>query len=76
MKTLLIAIVCILFSSFSVSAVSMFDKVNDFDGDGHADYAVTRNENGLKIWHIWRSTAGLSGGSMGRRGRCRQGGRL
>jgi hypothetical protein len=58
MKTLLIAIVCILFSSFSVSAVSMFDKVNDFDGDGHADYAVTRNENGLKIWHIWRSTAG------------------
>ena len=58
MKTTLIATVCILFSSLSVSAVSMFDKVNDFDGDGHADYAVTRNENGLKVWHIWRSTAG------------------
>jgi len=41
-----------------VSALSMFDKVNDFDGDGKADYAVTRNENGLKVWHIFRSTAG------------------
>lgn len=37
----------------------MFDRVNDFDGDGRADYAVTRNENGQKIWYLWRSTAGF-----------------
>jgi hypothetical protein len=37
----------------------MFRKVNDFDGDGRADYAVTRNENGLKIWYVWQSTDGF-----------------
>ena len=37
---------------------TMFDKQNDFDGDGKADFAVTRNEGGLKIWHIWQTTAG------------------
>lgn len=58
MKTLLLAILLMFVSSLTVSAQSMFDKVNDFDGDGKADYAVTRNENGLKVWHIWRSTAG------------------
>ena len=37
----------------------MFRKVNDFDGDGKADFAVTRIENGLKIWYIRQSTAGF-----------------
>lgn len=41
-----------------VSAQSMFDKINDFDGDGRADFAVIRNEGGLKIWYIWQTTAG------------------
>jgi len=60
MKAPILAIVFIVVSSFAVSAQSMFDKVNDFDGDGRADYAVTRNENGLKVWHISRSTAGYA----------------
>jgi len=42
-----------------VSAQNMFRKVSDFDGDGKTDFAVTRNENGLKIWYIWQSTAGF-----------------
>lgn len=58
MKYPVVGLVFLLFSSLSVTAQSMFDKVNDFDGDGRADYAVTRNENGLKVWHLWRSTAG------------------
>ena len=37
----------------------MFRKITDFDGDGKTDYAVTRNENGLKIWYVWQSTAGF-----------------
>lgn len=41
-----------------ISAQSMFDKINDFDGDGRADFAVTRSEGGLKIWHIWQTTTG------------------
>jgi hypothetical protein len=43
----------------TLSAQNMFRKVNDFDGDGRADFAVTRSENGLKYWWIWQSTAGL-----------------
>ena len=42
----------------SILAQSMFDKINDFDGDGRADFAITRNEGGLKIWHIWQSGSG------------------
>ncbi len=48
----------LMISTVGVSAQSMFDKINDFDGDGRADFAVTRNEGGLKIWHIWQTTAG------------------
>lgn len=43
----------------SVGAQNMFRKVNDFDGDGRADYAVTRNENGYKYWYIWQTTEGF-----------------
>jgi hypothetical protein len=41
-----------------ITAQSMFDRINDFDGDGRADFVVTRDEGGLKIWHIWQTTAG------------------
>ena len=43
-----LAVVSIVLTS-SVAAQNMFRKVNDFDGDGRADYAVTRNENGYKF---------------------------
>jgi hypothetical protein len=59
MKKLLLAIVVTFLSSLTVPA-SMFDKVTDFDGDGKADYAVTRNVGGQKIWYLSRSTAGFA----------------
>jgi hypothetical protein len=40
------------------SGQTMFQKAADYDGDGRADYVVTANEDGLKVWHIWRTTAG------------------
>ncbi len=42
-----------------VTPSNMFRKVSDFDGDGRADYAVTRNENGNKIWYVWQSRDGF-----------------
>jgi hypothetical protein len=48
------------FLAVSMSAQNMFRKVNDFDGDGKADFAITRAENGLKVWYLWQSTAGFS----------------
>ena len=42
------------------SAQNMFRKVNDFDGDGKADLAITRAENGTKVWWVWRSRDGFS----------------
>ena len=53
-----LAVVLIVLTS-SVAAQNMFRKVNDFDGDGRADYAVTRNENGYKYWYVWQSTDGF-----------------
>jgi hypothetical protein len=37
---------------------TMFQKAADYDNDGRADYAVVGTEEGLKIWHIWRTAAG------------------
>ena len=51
--------ILLLFSAAGVSAQSMFRKALDFDGDGRADYAITRNQNGSMIWYIWQSSAGL-----------------
>ncbi len=51
-----------LFSVFLTTTVlgqNMFRKVNDFDGDGKADFAVTRNIGGYKYWYIWQSTQGF-----------------
>ena len=58
MKTFMAVALFIVAPSLSIAGQSMFDKVNDFDGDGRADYVITRNVDGLKVWHIWRSTAG------------------
>lgn len=65
MKYPLFGILFLFLASLTASAQSMFDKVNDFDGDGKADYAITRNENGQKIWHLLRSTAGYAGVAWG-----------
>ena len=43
----------------SVFPQNMFRKMNDFDGDGKADFAVTRNEGGYKVWYIWQSLDGF-----------------
>ena len=40
-------------------AQSMFEKINDFDGDGKADFAITREEGNQKIWYLWQTTAGF-----------------
>jgi hypothetical protein len=37
----------------------MFTRINDFDGDGRADFAVTRPVGDQKIWYLWQSTAGF-----------------
>jgi hypothetical protein len=55
--SLMILIITIFVSI--ATAQNMFRKVSDFDGDGKTDFAVTRNENGLKFWYIWQSTAGF-----------------
>jgi hypothetical protein len=65
MKTLPFLVLVFFVSSLSVSGQSMFDRVTDFDGDGRADYAVTRNENGQKIWYLWRSSAGFGVAAWG-----------
>ena len=54
-----LTLVSVLLFVLSISAQNMFRKITDFDGDGKTDYAVTRNENGLKIWYVWQSTAGF-----------------
>ncbi|MEO6590232.1 MAG: VCBS repeat-containing protein [Pyrinomonadaceae bacterium] len=48
-----------ILSTAELHAQNMFHKVNDFDGDGKADYVVTRNENGLKVWYVYQSTNGF-----------------
>jgi hypothetical protein len=52
-------LVVLLVSAVSTMSQTMFRKVNDFDGDGRADFAVTRNVGGLKIWYILQTTAGF-----------------
>jgi hypothetical protein len=62
-KKVLLVILCGLFSVIFTGTVfgqNMFRKVNDFDGDGKADFAVTRSENGNKYWYIWQTTNGVS----------------
>jgi hypothetical protein len=41
------------------SAQNMFRKVNDFDGDGKADFAITRDVGGTRSWYVWQTTDGF-----------------
>ena len=49
----------LLLLSSMAFAQNMFRKVSDFDGDGRADFAVTRNEFDGKYWYVWQTTAGF-----------------
>lgn len=55
----LLVVLVLLASVFEMRSQNMFRKVNDFDGDGKSDYAVTRSEDGFMIWYVWQSTAGF-----------------
>ncbi|CAN5834073.1 hypothetical protein BH20ACI4_BH20ACI4_20190 [soil metagenome] len=46
-------------SATNIQAQNMFRKMNDFDGDGKTDFAVTRSEGDSKIWYIWQSRDGF-----------------
>lgn len=54
----LLVILVFLASVFETRAQNMFRKAGDFDGDGKADFAVTRNADGLKYWWILQTNAG------------------
>ena len=49
----------LIFSALQIFPQNMFRKASDFDGDGRADFAITRNVGGLKYWWIWQTTGGL-----------------
>ncbi|HEX6126532.1 MAG TPA: VCBS repeat-containing protein [Pyrinomonadaceae bacterium] len=55
----LLTIISLSFLASSAFAQSMFEKINDFDGDGKADFAVTRSEGNQKIWYLWQTTEGF-----------------
>jgi len=53
---------CGLFLLFLTSAAvgqNMFRKVNDIDGDGKADFVITRDIGGARYWYIWQSANGF-----------------
>jgi hypothetical protein len=52
-----------LFSGFLVVGVcgqNMFRKMMDFDGDGKADFVITRDIGGAKYWYLWQSANGFA----------------
>lgn len=61
-KILLGFLVSLSFSLLTVSLYgqSLYRKMNDFDGDGKADFAVTRDLGGYRYWYILKSTQGFS----------------
>ena len=58
-KTLSFATFALLIFVFDISAQSMFRKIADFDGDGKADFAVTRRVNNIIVWYVWQSAEGF-----------------
>src|SRR5215216_3176196 len=62
-KNVSVIFFCGLFSVFFTSTVfgqNMFRKMMDFDGDGKADFAITRNIGGVKYWYLLQTTDGFS----------------
>jgi uncharacterized protein (DUF2141 family) len=55
----LLVVLILLVSVFEIRSQNMFRKASDFDGDGRADFAITRNDGNLKYWWIWQTTAGM-----------------
>ena len=56
----------LLLIAFAITGFSqnMFRKMNDFYGDGKADFAVVRNEGTFqpgiyKVWYVWQSRDGF-----------------
>ena len=64
-RNISIALLCGLFCVLTANGQNMFRKINDFDGDGKADFAITRNENGSKYWYLWQSTSGFGVAAFG-----------
>jgi FG-GAP-like repeat len=61
-KKVSIIFLCGLISVFLTASVfgqNMFRKMMDFDGDGKADFAITRNVGGVKYWYILQTTNGF-----------------
>lgn len=57
-RLFLVALALPIFAT-AILSQSMFEKINDFDGDGKADFAITRSEGAQKIWYLWQTTAGF-----------------
>jgi hypothetical protein len=49
----------LFFLTVPVFGQNMFRRINDFDGDGRADFAVTRDEGGNRVWYIWQTSDGF-----------------
>jgi hypothetical protein len=49
---------CLISLTLSILSQNMFRKINDFDGDGKADFAVTRDVGSSRYWYILQSTGG------------------
>ena len=49
----------LIYLTSTASGQNMFRKINDFDGNGKADFAVTRDVGGYKYWYIWQSRDGF-----------------
>ena len=58
-RHLLFSTLPLVFLATTLSAQTTFRKINDFDGDGRADFGITRTEGSYKIWYLWQTTAGF-----------------
>ena len=56
--TLLAGLVLFILSG-SIFGQNMFRKMNDFDGDGKTDFAITRTGGDYQVWYILQSRDGF-----------------